>query len=306
MSVTIPQLKTLPFLKDDTGQLLVPCDVFIKFLHGNRHPSDTNKIVKTHNIKRFFIRKNEIRILSGHSYINFEAILLFVFNQRDNYKFCKDICEYVTNMMTERKETETSTVLDLYKEIINTKWSSNVRDIEINENMLKTLHSEHKTHFSEHEWKTVCLFEYHFQKTLIGSDWSLSYESELLAKEKFLEKVKEPSEAAKSCPSSAVNYKAKSRNRKRKVAEIPNGPTFIQNGITHTDTGVVDTLVKHEVDTDTELPKDAEISAMDVTSTSSSTSKTTVYHRPWNQEQQLCLKRSSCLSEAVCPFNIKK
>ena len=256
MTVNIPQLKSLTFLREDT-ELLLPFDDFLQLLKDNAHQSD--KIIRKDNVKKFFSLKGEIRDLSGSTYVTFPGILLFVFNQRDNFKICKDTFDSVTNILTGKKETEPSTVIDLYKEIIKTKWNSYYGDIEINENTLKTLHSEYKAHFLKQEWKIICLFEFHFQKS---SSQILSYEDQLLAKEKFLKKINKTAETAKSCSASAVSYMTEIQKRKN-AAEVLNGPTFLQNGITHTYSGIVKTLMESKCKTDIELPKKANFSAVD-------------------------------------------
>ena len=257
MLVNIPQLKTLTFLKEDT-ELLLPFDDFVQLLKDNRHHSEQR--IRSDNIKAFLSqKKKETRTLHNSTYITFQGILLFVCYQKDKFKICKDIFDSITDILTGRKENEQSTVIDLYKEIVATKWNFYVCDIEINENTLETLHIEYKAHFLEHEWKSICLFEFHFQKNSVDN---LSYEDQLLSKEKFLRNIKQTAEATKSCSLSAVSYMTTAQKRKN-AAEVLNGPNFIQNGITHTYSGLVKTLLECKQHPSIELPKDAKFSAVD-------------------------------------------
>ena len=180
--------------------------------------------VRGDNIKKIFSIRNETRILSGSSYITFEGILLFIVNQRDKFKLCKDAFESVTKILTGQKESEPSTVIDLYKEVVTTKWNFYVGDYDVDENSLKTLHCEYKTHFENRNGKAYVCLNFIFRRL----SQSLSYEDQLLAKEKFLKKLKQTTEASKSCSQSAVNYMTDTQKRKN-AAEVLNGPTFHQN-----------------------------------------------------------------------------
>ena len=132
MSVNIPQLKSLTFLEEDTEELLLPFDDLLQLLKDNVHESD--KTIRKDNIRNFFSLKREIRDLSGSTYVTFQGILLFIFNQKDNFKICKDTFDSVTDILTGKTETESSTVIDLYKETIKTKWNSYNGDITVEGN----------------------------------------------------------------------------------------------------------------------------------------------------------------------------
>ena len=132
MSVNIPQMKSLTFVKEDTEELLLPFNDLLQLLKDNVHQSD--KTIRKDNIRNFFSLKREIRDLSGSTYVTFQGILLFIFNQKDNFKICKDTFDSVTDILTGKTETESSTVIDLYKETIKTKWNSYNGDIHVEGN----------------------------------------------------------------------------------------------------------------------------------------------------------------------------
>ena len=100
MTVNIPQLKSLIFLREDT-ELLLPFDDFFQLLKDNAHQND--KIIRKDNVKKIFSLKREMRDLSESTYVTFPGILLFVFNKRVNFKICKDTFDSVTNILTGKK-----------------------------------------------------------------------------------------------------------------------------------------------------------------------------------------------------------
>lgn len=120
MSVNIPQLKKLTFLKDDTELLLLFEDL-VTFLKENKVAGD--KPVRPDNIKSYLLKKNEIRPLSGSTYVTFQGVLIYIINHKDEFSICKDTFDSITGVLTGKEATKTSTLLNLYEEVAKVKFT---------------------------------------------------------------------------------------------------------------------------------------------------------------------------------------
>ena len=223
-------------MQDETGVLLRFED-FIKFLKDNKVEGD--KTIRVDHIRLSLAKHKELRYVNDNTYITFQGLLVCVINRKDDLQIFKSIFDSITKILTGQKVEETSTVLSLYEEVAKVKLSISFCDFQIEEQNINTIHADYKNYFSAEEWQNICLFEYHFNK---NNPEILSYEDQLVEKTKYFKGLKDAVNLTKPLSNLSVsNYIVENQNR-RHTADILNGQTLIKDGVTHTYTGLHESL----------------------------------------------------------------
>ena len=164
--MNVPSIKTI-FHQNNVHW----CDIssFIKLLKENYKDSD--KLKDFRNFRRDL--KDDIKSEEGKSLLSLTGVIRYCYNHENSIHFCQQIVNEINSCLSKSKQKDQQnstqeTCLDLYNNIAKYKLkNSNIENILLNnvefqEEKILYLYSQYKEHFSEKEWKRICLFELHF------------------------------------------------------------------------------------------------------------------------------------------------
>ena len=108
------------------------------------------------------------------------SVLRCSFQNIDSLQSCKYLCNEVENeLLNTPLSASSQSTYDLYKLIAKIKFLNIeflFENVEFDDSKLNHLIIEHKPSFTKSEWKQICWFENHFEKTLDGDTFGHSYD----------------------------------------------------------------------------------------------------------------------------------
>ena len=125
------------------------------------------------HIRRSYILRTfkTVKVIEGKEAVQIKDILRYCFNHVEEYSVCKEIVREVEKAILFGKATSeheyVRSSLELYKLIAKNKFEiSNAlsEQVSLDYSTVETLVKDHKSQFSDHEWRKIVWFEYHFSR----------------------------------------------------------------------------------------------------------------------------------------------
>ena len=162
--------------KDETSEeYILYLDEFLTFLRKHKTQSDRLQHVKKTNVTRELKRTGEkLYNVNNKEAISVSFLLKYIFNHCEQVGVLKNISVDIEKLLLFGSKEKKSqdyyhrTCLELYNEIAFSQLPifESIEKLSFDENAISSLINEHKQvgNFTEHQWKKICLFEFHFSK----------------------------------------------------------------------------------------------------------------------------------------------
>jgi hypothetical protein len=234
----------------ENQQQWINFDTFFNLLQTNVQKEDKVKVRKDVIVKEVDKYQQGFTTIDNERYISVQAILRYCFHHCDQLISCKRIISQVLSVLT--IQTGDSNLLsqkEIYSAIAERKFHKTLLEQYVNEigipqnSNIPTLVSEYKSDYSEVEWKRICLFEWHFSRTV---NWSNYAYAELVnAKWKFLDSIKQAKDISEVIQAYSPTVISEYSERKDK-ADRENS-LYVQgsNGIVHNPEKLEQDLTAH-------------------------------------------------------------
>ncbi len=217
---------------------------FVQHLRHRLKDTDQQKAIKLSNIKRELCgQHNSVKTIDSRECVSVLGVTRYMFHHADDIEECRSFSLEIIKCDLSQKKTAhispvyTETVFDLYKIIATKKLrkcpsvSILTDSVQLDETKIPTLLEIHKTHFSEGEWREICVFEWHFGQTL-NSNQDLSPDELLQAKCQYYHVCQTASFFADQCHIRAKGVISHRHTRKR-VAELEKRIEFVKGETRH-------------------------------------------------------------------------
>ena len=145
-----------------------------------KHDGKVNKYNLKRSLQTF---QGGPKTICGKDSATVSAVLKYCFSYSNTSKTCASIVKNIENeLLSGETCSSINSSLELYKQIAKAKFHQNscVFDhIDLNEEEIATLIVDHKSYFTQSEWKKICWFENSFAKDIKLQQTDLSYEAVL-------------------------------------------------------------------------------------------------------------------------------
>ena len=195
--------------KDETSEkYLLYLDEFLTFLRKHKNPSDKLQHVKKCNVIRELERSGEkLYNVNDKEAISLTFLLKYTFYHCEQSGVLKNISVDIEKLLLFGSKEKKSqdyyhrTCLELYNEIALSQLPifESVEKLSFDESAISYLVNDHKQveNFTEHQWKKICHFEFHFSKDY-DHDHDTNYENLVQKKWTSFERMKSLDQHAKT------------------------------------------------------------------------------------------------------------
>ena len=167
--LSFPTFPDLLLQKDDQEQLWLDFNSVTKLLKDRLLPCDKN--LKPCNLWREAqVLKYGSRVFEGNKDVSVSSFFRFIYNHIDDFAVCRQISKELEKCVMKKLTVETSCATSIHecylavrKETIKLPvFESVLSKVSFDGIRIPTLQEEYSIHFSQDDWKRICLFEYHF------------------------------------------------------------------------------------------------------------------------------------------------
>lgn len=203
---------------DNASTHLVYVDDFYKYFKEETEEAQC--------IRRSYIVRSlkNIKIIEGKEAVPLLDILKYCFSHWESCKGCEKIVKIVENLVLYGSDNKVQTSeyvrssLELYRALTKNSFSyinEGLKHLNIDEEKIVSLVTEHKNSFSEEQWKEIVLFEYHFSKE---NEEPASYEELMQLKWSKFQKIKSASCVSRQLETISKRH-MKERFRRKETAK---------------------------------------------------------------------------------------
>ena len=226
-------------------------DKFVKLLQNNSQMEDKVKVRKDVIVKEVDKYQQGFVTIDNEKYISVQAILRYSFHHCDQLTSCNRIISQILSILVvQTADFNFLSQKEVYSAIAETHFHKTLLEQFVNDRIaiphnsyIPTLVSEYQSDFSDIEWKRICMFEWHFSRTV---NWSNYAYAELVnAKWTYLDSIKKAKDFSKVIQTYAPAVISQTSERKDK-AQIENS-LYLQGskGIVHSPERLEQDLTTH-------------------------------------------------------------